>query len=178
MFDTMTLTKAVGGVCGALLIFLFGAWASQSVYDLGEGAHEDTTLAYSVEGAEVEGAEVEGAAAEEVAAEPDFAVVFAAADADAGAQVFGKCKSCHKIDGSNGTGPHLNGVVGRGHAEVAEFKYSDAMAALKGEPWTPEVMSAFLQNPKGAIAGTKMAFAGLSKVEDRANVIAYLATLQ
>ena len=173
MFDTMTLTKAVGGVCGALLIFLFGAWASQSVYDLGEGAHEDTTLAYSVEGAEVE-----GAAAEEVAAEPDFAVVFAAADADAGAQVFGKCKSCHKIDGSNGTGPHLNGVVGRGHAEVAEFKYSDAMAALKGEPWTPEGMNAFLLNPKVAIAGTKMAFAGLSKMEDRANVIAYLATLQ
>ena len=173
MFDTMTLTKVVGGVCGAFLIFLFGAWASQSVYGLGESAHEEGTLAYSVEGADVE-----GAATEEAAAAPDFAVVYAAADAEAGAQVYGKCKSCHKIDGGNGTGPHLNGVVGRGHAEVAEFKYSDAMAALKGEPWTPEVMSAFLQNPKGAIAGTKMAFAGLSKVEDRANVIAYLATLQ
>ncbi len=173
MFDTMTLTKLVGGVCGALLFFLFGAWASQTVYGLGEGAHEETTLAYSVEGAEVE-----EAATAEVAAEPDFAVVFASADAAAGEQVFGKCKSCHKIDGSNGTGPHLNGVIGRGHAEVAEFKYSDALMALKGEPWSPEVMNAFLQNPKAAIVGTKMAFAGLSKPEDRANVIAYLATLQ
>ncbi|MBC7735794.1 MAG: cytochrome c family protein [Candidatus Saccharibacteria bacterium] len=172
MFDTMTLTKLVGGVCGALLIFLFGAWASQAVYGLGEGAHEETTLAYSVAGAEVE-----GAATAEAAAEPEFSVIFASADATAGEKVFGKCKSCHKVDGSNGTGPHLNGVVGRGHAEVADFKYSDAMAAHKGEPWTPEAMYAFLQNPKGVIAGTKMAFAGLSKPEDRANVIAYLATL-
>lgn len=171
MFDTMTITKLVGGVCGALLIFLFGAWASQAVYGLGESGHEEGPLAYSVEGAET------GATETAAVAEPDFATVFASADATAGAQVFGKCKSCHKIDGSNGTGPHLNGVVGRGHGEVAEFKYSDALMALKGEPWTPEVLYAFLQNPKGAISGTKMAFAGLSKPEDRANVIAYLATL-
>ena len=55
MFDTMTLTKIVGGVCGALLIFLFGGWAATSIYGLGEPGHgEEHSLAYSVEGAEAE----------------------------------------------------------------------------------------------------------------------------
>ena len=176
MFDTMTITKLVGGVCGALLVFLFGAWASQVVYGLGEAGKGEATLAYSVEGADTA---TQTAATDPAAgAEPDFATVFASADATAGEAVFGKCKSCHKVDGSNGTGPHLNGVVGRNHGSVEGFKYSDAMAALKSEVWTPELMYAFLQNPKGVVVGTKMAFAGLSKPADRANVIAYLATLK
>ena len=81
MFDTMTLTKIVGGVCGALLIFLFGNWAANSIYGFGEVSHEEgATLSYSVAGAEAEGE----APAAEGEAEPDFAVVFAAADATAG----------------------------------------------------------------------------------------------
>ncbi len=39
MFDTMTMTKIVGGVCGALLIFLFGNWAADRIYGFGEGGH-------------------------------------------------------------------------------------------------------------------------------------------
>jgi len=90
--------------------------------------------------------------------------------------VFNKCASCHKLTGSNGVGPYLNGVVGRNHGSVADYTYSEAMAAKSAEPWTPEALFAFLENPKKAIPGTKMAFAGLPKPEDRANVIAYLAS--
>ena len=175
MFDTMTLTKLVGGVCGALLIFLFGNWAAESLYGFGELGHEEgRVLAYSVAGAGAEG----DAGAAEGTAEPAFAVVFAAADAAAGEKVFGKCKACHKIDGKDGTGPHLNGVVGRAHAAAAGFKYSDAMLARSAETWTEEALYAFLKNPKAAMPGTKMGFAGLPKPEDRANVIAYLAALK
>ena len=39
-------------------------------------------------------------------------------------------------------------------------------------------MNEFLTNPKAYIPGTKMAFAGLPKIQDRANVIAYLTTLK
>ena len=46
------------------------------------------------------------------------------------------------------------------------------------DPWTPDALNAFLENPKAAVPGTKMSFAGLAKVEDRANVIAYLSTLK
>lgn len=173
MFDTMTMTKIVGSVCGALLFFLFGAWASQAIYGLGEGSKGEATLAYSVEGAETGAATTDTTAA----AEPDFATLFASADATAGEAVFGKCKSCHKVDGANGTGPHLNGVVGRNHGAVEGFKYSDAMLAMQATVWTPEAINTFITSPKTAMPGTKMGFAGLAKAQDRANVIAYLSTL-
>ena len=173
MFDTMTLTKIVGGVCGALLIFLVGNWMAESVYGFGEGGHEGAALAYSVAGAETGAGGTATAAAE-----PAFGVVYAAADAAAGEKVFGKCKSCHRVDGSNATGPHLNGVVGRPHGSVEGFKYSDAMLAHAGEPWTEEQIFTFIKAPKNYMPGTKMGFAGLPKPEDRANVVAYLATLK
>lgn len=173
MFDTMTLTKIVGAVCGALLIFLFGNWAAQSIYGFGEkAAGAEETQAYTI--AVADAADTVDAAV----AEPEFAVVFAKADAAAGEATFGKCKACHAVDGKNKTGPHLNGLVGRDHASVPDFKYSDAMSAKKGTIWSEEEIYHFLKNPKTYIPGTKMSFAGLAKPEDRANVIAYLATLK
>lgn len=175
MFDTMTLTKAVAGACGALLIFLLGTWASDSIYGGKSGeAHEGEEIAqaYSIETGAAETAETA------VAEGPDFATLYASADAAAGEKVFGKCKACHKVDGSNGTGPHLNGVVDRAKGSVAGYAYSAAIMALTSESWSPEKLAAFLENPKGYMPGTKMGFAGLGKPEDRANVIAYLAALK
>ena len=174
MFDTMTLTKLVGGVCGALLIFLFGNWAADSIYGFGEVGHEEgRVLAYSVAGAEGEG---EGHATDG-AAEPTFAEIYAKADVAAGEKVFGKCKTCHKIDGGKNTGPYLNGVVDRARGSVAGYGYSSGMASVT-DPWTTEALYTFLKSPKEAVPGTKMGFAGLPKPEDRTNVIAYLATLK
>lgn len=174
MFDTMTMTKTVGAVCGSLLVFLLGGWAAESLYHVGaEGHGEEGELAqaYTIDtGAAEESTETAEAG-------PDFATVFAAADPAAGEKVFSKCKSCHHVDGSNATGPHLNGVVNRQKASVPDFAYSEALVAMAADSWTPENMEAFLTNPKGYAPGTKMSFAGLPKVEDRANVIAYLATL-
>ncbi|NEY89890.1 c-type cytochrome [Tabrizicola oligotrophica] len=170
MFDTMTVTKVTGAICGSLLVYLFASWASDALYATAPAAHgdEEVAQAYSID----TGAE---AATTEAAAEgPAFADVFAAADAAAGEKVFGKCKACHKLDGSDGTGPHLNGVVNRAKGSVGGFGYSDGMLAMASESWTPENLDAFLTNPKGYVAGTKMSFAGLPKVEDRANLIKYL----
>lgn len=169
MFDTMTITKVLGAVCGSLLVFLLGSWAGTALYGLGEAGHgEHAEQAYSIDTGAAEGA---GEAAEEG---PAFAEVYAAADPAAGEKVFAKCKACHKIDGTNGTGPHLNGVVNRNEGAVAGFAYSDAMAARSDQVWTPENLDHFLANPKGYVPGTKMSFAGLPKATDRANVIAYL----
>lgn len=173
MFDTMTMTKAVGAVCGSLLVLMLVGWASDSLYTVGGGhgdhAEGELTQAYTIDTGE------EAAPAEGEGETIDVAALLAAGDAAAGEAVFRKCGSCHKLDGSDGVGPHLNGVVGRNHAAVAGFAYSEAMAALAAEPWTPEALFAFLENPKKAMPGTKMAFAGLPKPEDRANVIAYMA---
>ena len=35
MLDTMTLTKVVGSLCGALLVFLLGNWVAEEVYHMG-----------------------------------------------------------------------------------------------------------------------------------------------
>lgn len=174
MLDTMTLTKATGAVCGSLLVFLFANWAAESLYNTAPSSHggEEAAQAYSIDTGEAAGGDATAAAG------PSFEEVFAAADPAAGEKVFGKCKACHKIDGSNATGPHLNGVVGRNHAAVADFGYSDAMKGHAAEVWSPDILNAFLTNPKEAVPGTKMTFAGLPKVEDRANLIAYLATLK
>ncbi|MEO8242193.1 MAG: cytochrome c family protein [bacterium] len=171
MFDTMTITKTVGGVCGALLLFLFGNWAAEAIYGFGEGGHaEGEKQAYSI-------AVAEAATTDTAAAEPAFAEVFAAADAAAGEKTFGKCKACHKIDGTNATGPHLNGVVGRPRGSVDGFSYSDGMKSVN-TPWTEEEIYDFIKKPKDYVPGTKMSFAGLPEPKDRANVVAYLATLK
>lgn len=170
MFDTMTITKAGGALCGSLLIFMLAKWAGDSLYHVSAGGHGDEVVqAYVIDTGADE------AETTEVAAGPTFEELFASADAADGEKVWGKCRACHKLDGSNGTGPHLDGVVGRAIGGVAGFGYSSALAGHGGE-WTPEVLNAFLENPKGYIPGNKMSFAGLPKVEDRANLIAYLQT--
>lgn len=96
-------------------------------------------------------------------------------DPAAGEKVFNQCKACHTVEaGKNRVGPSLHGVVGRKAASVEGFKYSDAMKN-SGLTWTPENLDKYLASPKGDVPGNKMAFAGLKKPEDRANVIAYLS---
>jgi len=168
MFNTMTVTKVTGAICGSLLVYLFASWASDALYATAPASHggEEVAQAYTIDTGAAEPTEA-------VAEGPSFEEVYAAADAAAGEKVFGKCKACHKVDGADGTGPHLNGVVGRARGSVAGFGYSDGMVAVT-DPWTPEHLDAFLANPKGVVAGTKMSFAGLPKAQDRANLIKYL----
>lgn len=161
--DTMEMTKIVGGVCGALLVFLLVQTASHAIFDT-----SSDVVAFSVEAPEGEAGGGE-APAEEV----DVDALVAAADAGAGEAVFKKCAACHKLDGANAVGPHLDGVVGRPVASVDGFAYSDAMHAHGGD-WTAAQLFHFLGNPKKDVPGTKMSFAGLPKPEDRANLIAYL----
>lgn len=98
-----------------------------------------------------------------------------AGDAEAGKKVFAKCAACHVVDKpQNKVGPTLQGVIGRPAGAVEGFKYSDAMKN-SGIVWDEASIDAYLENPKGFIKGNKMAFAGLKKPEDRANVIAYIA---
>ena len=97
-----------------------------------------------------------------------------AGDAEAGKKVFNKCKACHKLEeGKNGVGPSLWGVVGRPVASVEGFSYSDGMKAHGGD-WTASALSAFLENPKGVVPGTKMSFGGIKDEADRAALIVYL----
>ena len=167
--NTMEITKFVGAFCGSLLILLLLNFFAGEIFN----THSDE-VAFSVavpETGAAEGGAGGGGGTEDVAA------LVAAADAAKGETVFKKCAACHKIDGSNAVGPHLENVVNRPIGSVEGFAYSDAMKS-HGENWTPENLFHFLLKPSAFVAGTKMSFAGLPKPEDRANVIAYLESLE
>lgn len=161
--NTMEITKLVGGFCGALLIFLLINTAAHAIFD----THSETVAFV------IEGAETGGAGGAEAVEDVDVEALVASADAAKGEAIFKKCAACHKLDGNNAVGPHLDGVVGRPVGSVDGFAYSDGMHAHGGD-WTPEELFLFLANPKKDVPGTKMSFAGLPKPEDRANVIAFL----
>ena len=114
------------------------------------------------------------------AAEPEMpgAEILAQGDPAAGEKVFRKCKACHTVeeDGPSRVGPNLYGIVGASVAAVDGFRYSGALTDHGGD-WTPDRLAAFLANPRKAVPGTKMSFAGLRKPEDQPDVIAYLASL-
>ena len=102
------------------------------------------------------------------------APAFAQGDPEKGEKVFNRCKACHVVDKEqNRVGPHLVGIIGRPAGSVEGFKYSDALKGW-GKTWDEETLAAYLKDPKGYIPGNKMAFAGLKKEEEVADVIAYL----
>ncbi len=119
----------------------------------------------------------EAAPAEEAAATEETGGVDMALIED-GEGVFKKCRACHQVgEGAvNRSGPQLNGLIGRTIGSAEGFGYSNVFndANAAGEVWTVETLSAFLENPKGAMSGTKMSFAGLRSADDRAALLAYL----
>lgn len=119
-------------------------------------------------------------AAEENTQQMIVEAALAGGDAAAGEKIFKKCKACHMIgEGAKSrTGPPLNDMVGAEVGDLEGFKYSKGMVALAEEDtvWTIENLNALFLKPRDFVTKTKMSFAGLKNEEDRANLIAYLAT--
>jgi cytochrome c len=198
--DSFELTKIAGAVLSALLLIFGMKTLIEMKSEHGESAPGFTLAAAEAKAdtkatpaAKAEAGKDAAAPADKKTAEaPKDAAAPAAggspgaetvallpkANADNGKAIFSKCKSCHIADkGKPSTvGPNLWGVVNRARASYEGFTYSDAMKA-KGGNWSFEEIGNFLNNPKGYVAGTKMVFAGLPAAADRADVIAYLATL-
>jgi cytochrome c len=105
----------------------------------------------------------------------DLATMMKTADVDRGTKIFKKCATCHSIGKGEAAkvGPNLYGIVGRKRGSFAGFSYSEAMKT-KGGNWDSESINSFITKPKEYLPGTKMAFAGLKKPQDRADVVLYL----
>lgn len=148
-------------------IVALGLSSISSHYFQADKHHELENPGYPIAGAAEEGGGEEG---------PSLAALLATADPAAGEKIFAKCVSCHTANqgGANGIGPNLYAIVGDPVAHGrAGFAFSSALKAVGGD-WTFEKMDQWLKSPRAFASGTKMSFAGLSKPEDRANVIAYL----
>ena len=166
--DSFEWNKIFGGVLAGLLAVLGVSIISDMMF----ARHAPEKPGYVVAG--VEEGPAEGAPAAE--AEKPAAFYLASADIAKGEAQFKKCAACHNVDpgGANGTGPALYGIVGRPIAAATGFAYSDALSGMKGQNWDWDNLWGWLKSPKAFMAGNKMSFAGISKPEDRAAVIAYL----
>lgn len=170
--DNFELNKIAGAVFFTLLVYL-------GVQNLGAIMFDPQPAdpqAYVVEGVEEDGAVAVAAVAEEVV---PIADMLATASIDKGMKVAKKCVSCHSFEagGANKIGPALYGIVDRTIGQHGGFTYSGALAGMDGA-WDYEALNGFLENPKKYAVGTNMAFAGLRKAKDRANIIAYLDSLK
>jgi glucose/arabinose dehydrogenase len=92
------------------------------------------------------------------------------------------CALCHAAslgpDGAEVTkqGPSLVGVMGRHAGAGTSFAYTKALSG-SGLTWDAATLGKFLANPSAAVPGTTMPVA-VTDAADRADVIAYLGTLQ
>lgn len=162
-FNTIAGWALFAGIVG------LGLSIVSSQYFKADKHERPETMGYAIEGVAEEG---------EGSKEVPFANLLAAADVAKGEAVFAKCKSCHTINegGANGIGPNLHGVVGEAIGKgVGGFAFSDALKSVGGE-WTFDKLDQWLKSPKAFAPGTKMTFAGLSKPQDRADLVAYLNT--
>lgn len=121
-------------------------------------------------GGQQETAAPEGGASATADADP------AASTAMAGEKSFAKCAACHKVQkgAPQGVGPNLHGIVGKAVGSAEGYNYSVAMKT-HGGVWDAATLDAYLENPRKAIPGTKMAFAGINNAEERKILIDYLA---
>ncbi len=131
---------------------------------------------YSIEVTEVDASA--GGAAKEVEL-ASIIPLLSSADVSAGETIYNKkCATCHTHDkgGKHLTGPNQWEIVNRKKGSAAGFGYSKALAALTDKQWGYDELNGFINNPKKYMPGTIMAFAGIKKDTERANVIAYMRT--
>ncbi|MAW89255.1 MAG: cytochrome c family protein [Phyllobacteriaceae bacterium] len=171
--DSFELNKFIGATLGTVFVVFSLAIASDAIF----ATHAPETPGYAIEVAEDAGGAAPEAPAD-TGPEP-VEPLLASADTGAGESVFKKCAACHTIEqgGANKVGPNLWGVVGRPVASHEGFSYSGAMQEYsQGQSvnWEYQNLNAFLAAPKKYISGTSMGFAGLKKVDERANLIAWM----
>ncbi len=173
-FYVLYLAVMVASCLFAGVIFGGRAFLDGSI--LAESKETPIVVAAVKDGAVASGTETAAAAA------PAFDYASYTADAVKGANLAGKCKSCHTFGSgeANRTGPNLWGIVNAPVGHAAGFAYSQANQDYKAThpTWNDEALFSFLENPRAAMPGTKMQFAGLKKPEERADLIAYLKTLK
>jgi cytochrome c len=170
--NSFELNKILGAILGTCLILLALNIGAGAIFAPEKPSKPGYNIAVKEEGT----AEKAGAPKE---AEQPIETLLAKASVEKGQATAKQCQACHTFEkgGPNRVGPNLWNIVGSGRGEDrGGFNFSAAMKG-KGGTWSFDELNKFLTNPRGYIPGTAMTFAGLSRAEQRADVIDYLRTL-
>ena len=174
--SSLNNNKIAAAILCAGLIGMVTGKVTEFLYDGGPkhpGAHQEAR------GYTVEVTEAPAGGATVAATAADLAPLYATADVAAGGELFGKkCATCHSVEkgGANKVGPKLWGVANRKVANISDFNYSSGMKEHGDRKWDFNELNHFIWGPQKWVKGTMMSFAGIQKDQDRANVIAYIAT--
>lgn len=169
--SSLELNKIVSAVLVAGLIGMVTANLADALYKPNINAKHGYTI-------EVTETNSDSLADVAVEIKVDVIALLAKANLEKGSQLIKKCTICHDFTkgGPNKVGPNMWGIVNNKKAHRSDFNYSKALAE-KGGTWTYEDLFHMIQKPMKFIPGTKMNFIGFKKLEDVADVIAYLNTL-
>jgi cytochrome c len=171
----MELNKIAGAVVGSVLVVLSTSMLAGIIVNPKPPAVPGYALPGDAPAAQT-------AAAPAAAAEAPIEERLKVADAARGERAVSACAACHTFTngGPNRVGPNLWNTVDQTKGHADGFGYSAALRERKGkgEKWDAASLDGFLKNPRGYMPGTSMAFAGVSRAEQRADIIAYMKTLR
>ena len=172
----LEVNKILAAIIMALLIVTLIRHGGDLIVNIdhnNHNSHEKKETAYKIEVPEIDDNYSESPKKEDVI--DPISELLINASLESGQKLFKKCGTCHNYEkgSANKVGPNLWNLINRPKASIDGFSYSKALSEIGGE-WTYEELAEFLYKPKKYAKGTKMNFAGLKKVKDRANLVLFL----
>ena len=167
----LEVNKILASIIVAILVVTIISLLGDLIVNI--NADKSKEIAYKIE-IEENQQESSSSTNKEIDIEP-ISLLLSSASVEKGQKIYKKCGTCHNYekDSANKVGPHLWDLINRPKANVEGFAYSKALAEFGGV-WSYEELAGFLYKPKEYIEGTKMNFAGLKKVQDRADLVLFL----